>query len=414
MAHYMPWFEADPAGKHWGWHWTMNHYRPDQMTNGRREAASHYYPLIGLYDSNDSDALECHVLLMKLAGIDGVMIDWYGTDDYLDYSLNHRNTQRLIPWIKRAGLRFAIVYEDQTVPKLIAAHRLPEAEAVAHGQKLMQWMQDHWFTDPSYLTLDNRPVFLVFGSGYYQGDQWSRIFAGLPQQPQFFTESYRRAPAVGGFAWPQPGGGTEPSLQDLDHFYALAKDWPHFLPAAFPRFHDIYSEAGVHKSWGRIEDREGKTYEETLDRALRSKARVTQLVTWNDWGEGTMIEPSVEYGYRDLETTQRLRRKYLEPSFPFTAQDLRLPVELYSLRKRYRSDPVVHARLEEASRLLFDGHVDRARTLLKVYQNGPRVQTPLLLNPSPHCWINSVKYLFFRNPSLFFVSSCLSGEDRLF
>src|SRR5690348_1777738 len=59
MAHYMPWFEADPTGKRWGWHWTMNHYHPDHVVGGRAEAASHYYPLIGLYDSNDPDVLEC-------------------------------------------------------------------------------------------------------------------------------------------------------------------------------------------------------------------------------------------------------------------------------------------------------------------------------------------------------------------
>ena len=75
MAHYMPWFEAKPISPGWGWHWTMNHYHPDQVTDGRREAASRYYPLMGLYDSSDPDALDCHVLLMKLAGLDGVLIE---------------------------------------------------------------------------------------------------------------------------------------------------------------------------------------------------------------------------------------------------------------------------------------------------------------------------------------------------
>ena len=138
MAHYMPWFEAAPVNKQWGWHWTMNHYQPDHLLNGCREAASHYYPLLGLYDSNDPDVLECHVLLMKFAGIDGVFIDWSGIDDFLDYGINHRNTLHLISFIKKAGLRFAIVYEDATVPKLVAASRLPQTEVVAHGQTLMK------------------------------------------------------------------------------------------------------------------------------------------------------------------------------------------------------------------------------------------------------------------------------------
>ncbi len=374
MAHYMPWFEARPYRMQWGWHWTMNHYDPEQVRD-RQEAASHYYPLIGLYDSDDPDTLECHALLMKYAGIDGVIVDWYGTDDFLDYGINHRNTQHLIEFIQKAGLHFAICYEDQTVPKLIAGRRIAAADAIPHGQQLMQWVQQHWFASPSYLRLEQRPVWLVFGGGYYREEQWKQIFAPQSQPPEFFTEMGRRAPAVGGFGWPVPTGGTEQSFKVLDSFYTRAKDWPQFIPAAYPRFHDIYHEAGVHNSWGFIDDNGGKTYKQTLQRALQSSASIIQLVTWNDWGEGTMIEPSVEFGYRDLETTQRLRRKYIEPTFPYKPQDLRLPVELYKLRKNYQGNAAVQAKLDAISRLLFAGRLERARTLLAAYPNDPRAPT---------------------------------------
>lgn len=364
MAHYMPWFQAKPVSADWGWHWTMNHYHPDTITNGRSEAASHYFPLMGLYDSSDPDALDCQVLLMKLAGIDGVLIDWYGTDDYLDFGQNHRNALKLIQAVKKAGLRFAIVYEDHTVSQLIAGKILPEADAVGHGQRLLQWMQANWFSDSAYLTLAGRPVFLVFGNGYYTGEQWNQIFAGLPQPPLFFTEEYRRAPAAGGFAWPQPSGGTVGSAQALDQFYIRSAQWPQLLPAAWPRFDDIYSQAGVHDSWGHIDDGDGKTYAETLERALKSNASVIQLVTWNDWGEGTQIEPSVEFGYRDLETTQRERRRFLDPSFASKPQYLRLPLALYDLQKKYANNLTMRAKLNAISRLMFAGHWDRAWALL--------------------------------------------------
>lgn len=372
LAHYMPWFEANPANRQWGWHWTMNHYHPDQRTNGRREAASHYYPLIGLYDSNDPDLLECHVLLMKFAGIDGVLIDWYGTDDYLDYGINHRNTLHLIDTLKKAGLKYAMVYEDASVPGMIAAKRFPQTEAVAHGQTLLQWMQTHWFTDAAYLKEGDRPVLLDFGSGYYQGDQWTRMFAPLPHPPALYTESARRPPAVGAFDWPQPGKGTENSFREMDRFYAAAGSRSEFIPAAFPRFHDIYEQAGVQKSWGTIEDREGKTYSETLERALKSGASFLQLVTWNDWGEGTQIEPSVEFGYRDLETTQRLRRQHIKTRFAYTAQDLRLPVELYQLKKSLTSDSKAQSRLKEISDLLFAGKMEEARKRIAHFQTAAR------------------------------------------
>jgi hypothetical protein len=56
MVHYMPWFQAKPYNATWGWHWTMNHYNPTTIDGqGRRAIASHYYPLIGPYDSRDPD-----------------------------------------------------------------------------------------------------------------------------------------------------------------------------------------------------------------------------------------------------------------------------------------------------------------------------------------------------------------------
>ena len=75
---------------------------------GRREIASHAYPLIGPYDSNDPHVLEYHVLLMKLAGI-----DWYGTSTLHDYETIHRNTARLINTSKSrdCSLSYAIKTE---------------------------------------------------------------------------------------------------------------------------------------------------------------------------------------------------------------------------------------------------------------------------------------------------------------
>ena len=112
----MPWFEAKPASQTWGWHWTMGHFDPERSDpDGRREIASHYYPLIGPYDSADPDVLEYHTLLMKVAGIDGVVADWYGSEDFNDYALIHRRTSALFDSLKRRGLRFAVCYEDRVL-----------------------------------------------------------------------------------------------------------------------------------------------------------------------------------------------------------------------------------------------------------------------------------------------------------
>src|SRR6185369_7452673 len=103
LAHYMPWFVAKPYSPNWGWHWTMNHFNPDTMdASGRRQIASWYYPQIGPYDSLDPVVLEYHVLLMKLGGIDGVIADWYGYDNYLDYGAVNQRTLALLSYTRKA------------------------------------------------------------------------------------------------------------------------------------------------------------------------------------------------------------------------------------------------------------------------------------------------------------------------
>jgi len=47
--------------------------------------ASHFIPLTGPYDSSDEAVLDYQVQLMKLSGIDGVIVDWYGNANVNDY-----------------------------------------------------------------------------------------------------------------------------------------------------------------------------------------------------------------------------------------------------------------------------------------------------------------------------------------
>jgi len=66
FVHYKPWFETPEYQGFWGWHWKMNSMNPENiLSNGQREIASHYYPLIGPYASNDPDVLEYHFNLME-------------------------------------------------------------------------------------------------------------------------------------------------------------------------------------------------------------------------------------------------------------------------------------------------------------------------------------------------------------
>jgi hypothetical protein len=360
LVHYMPWFAAKPSAPQWGWHWTMNAFDPEKVERGKRAIASHYYPLIGPYDSGDPAVIEYHLLLIKLAGFDGIIVDWYGLSNRLDYPMLHRNTAALFPKAAKIGLKIGICYEDQTIPKLVEAGEIAAHDRVKHAKAVLEWLRKNWFAEPSYLRLDGRPVLLSFGHSGLTDLEWAEVLPRGAGGPIYLSEHRRRPTAAGAFDWPVPKEG----LARLDRFEKAAKDWPVAMPAAFPRFHDSYREARVHDSYGTIPDDDGRTFVTTLQRAIKSGAPLVQVVTWNDWGEGTAIEPSVEFGYRDLEATQRLRRELVEPAFAARPDDLRLAHRLYLLRRKEATHVGLRTKNDEVSGLLATGRIAAAREIL--------------------------------------------------
>lgn len=370
LAHYLPWYASKPFSGVWGWHWTMDRYNPDErLENGQRAMASHDFPLIDLYDCADPAVLECQVLQMKFAGMDGVVIDWYGTRDHNEYAMVHRNTALLIDAIRRAGMKFAICYEDQALLHMTKAGKAKPEDAVSGGQADLGWLQERCFGDPGYVRVAGKPLLLNFGPQYFKKEQWDLIFWGLKERPVFITLPHfvSEAGADGGFGWPPVVNGRhigpEEWTEYLRDLYGRRAKGEKIVAVAFPGFRDIYEEARLHSSYGRIEERDGRTFLETLERGIESGAEVLQVATWNDYGEGTVVEPTWRMGYWYLEQVQgRLGR--LRGGKSFTAEDLRLPHELLKMRRAHGDDADWKERIETVSRLLIEGKTEEARALL--------------------------------------------------
>jgi len=376
FVYYLPWYVARPYSETWGWHWTMDHFNPEVIdATGQRQIASWYRPLIGPYDSADPVVLEYHVLLMKLAGIHGVIVDWYGPEDYLDYAINNERTLAICTLAGKAGLQFALCYEDQTVRQQIDGGHLEASDAIAHAQQTMLYLQRHYFSLPAYLRMSGRPVLLNFGPQYIkENGQWEAILSVLDatNRPAFFTEDHRLPLGEGAFNWPPMWLSLAPgtrgvlsmtALQNyLDNFEDEAAAWPAFISSAFPRFHDIYQSAGVRDYWGYLGDRKGQILHQTLSRALTNDSSIVQIVTWNDFGEGTMVEPTVEYGFRDLGIIQNLRRVHLEGGFSCSTNDLTLPLRLYQLRRVAETNPALDMELKGVFNRIVSGDLAAARS----------------------------------------------------
>ncbi len=372
MTHYMPWYQTPRVSGSWGWHWTMGTFSPSQTDeNGRPEIASHFMPLTGPYDSRDDAVLEYQVLLMKLSGIDGVIVDWYGSSTLYDYDENNAAAGKLFEVIERAGLRFIICYEDRTIQPLIDNGRITLETAVEQGQRDIRYANDQWFSSDAYVRYNDQPLLFIFGPLYFrQADHWTTIFDGLDTLPGLVTYDRRlEFAAVASYPWPPMhlSGGIElpPSVLEsyLELFYRNAERRDLIIGSAFPGFHDIYAEAGVQSSFGYIDPRNGETLRTTLDAALAHDPFIVQLVTWNDYGEGTMIEPTEEYGYQYLEIMQETRTA-LDPEFAGTPDDLRLPMRLYEARRAYTRNDAVNAELDRVFDAIIGGDLAEAQAIL--------------------------------------------------
>lgn len=376
LAHFMPWYQTPEVSGYWGWHWTMEHFDPDTVdAEGRPEIASYTLPLTGPYDSRDPAILEYQVLLMKLSGIDGVIVDWYGIEVFWDYGVLNESTHALFDSVKAAGLQFAICYEDQSIKHMVDNKHLSSSDVYTHGQDVMRAMETDWFGDDAYLKIGGQPALFTFGPQYFKNaSDWDELFSVLAVRPAFFTlDGHTESAATAAYPWPpmwasKEGVLSQEALTDyLTGFYAKAQKWPVLVGGAFPGFHDIYKDAGVSAEERILDARDGATFGETLQLALEQQPDMIQLITWNDYGEDTTIEPTEEYGYRYLEVVQETRRATDPEPFPYTPDDLRLPFLLFQLRKAHGGDAAVDAELDTAVAALYQGDVDAARTILEGY-----------------------------------------------
>ncbi|MDY0104441.1 MAG: glycoside hydrolase family 71/99-like protein [Lentimicrobium sp.] len=340
FAHYMPWFEDKTTSDNgqWGWHWTMNNQNPDVMdANGKRQIASHYYPLIGPYASGDMDLIEYHLLLMKYSGIDGVLIDWYGKSDVFDYGSNRRNTEALIEKLDKVGLGFAIVYEDGTIPNVMA--QTGSAEALSLAREDMRYIELNYFSKKSYIKVNGKPLLMVFGPRYFQqASDWEFIISIFNNKPCFMplwgNSSATGEASSGEFIWVD--------MVDIDNKYATAANHDAFVGGAWPAFDDFYLEGGAGNNLFTIDDEDGALWQELLQKAAGYNMDYLQLITWNDFGEGTIIEPTQEFQYRYLEDLQDFA------GLNYTKNELEKIKGQFELRKSFKDDKSSQKVLDQA------------------------------------------------------------------
>lgn len=329
-AHYMPWFVAPESSGVWN-HWTMS---ANPLKSDRSNFASHYHPMTGAYASDDAAILDYQCLLMKYSGIDGVMVDWYGSMKGVnDYEANDNHTKALLKAIDKAKLKFTIVYEDATLSNVAADNRANQAR-----QDLL-YLQSNYFNKNCYTKIDGKPLFMCFGPQQVKNPaDWTFIFQGQTAKPVFVAlngcsgaaNNAQNKNCAGEFLWVNPSPD-----------YSIAKNYDMYIGGAMPGFWDVYKQFGQGEGYTTYDRENGDLLKRQLNAAKSAGLEWLQISTWNDYGEGTTIEPTEEYGYQCLETLQDFT------GVSYKKSHLKLIYKWYQLRVKYAKDNAKTKTLEQ-------------------------------------------------------------------
>lgn len=334
LMHYMPWFETPEFNGIWGWHWTMNNQNPDiiiDTNTGKRQIASHFYPLIGPYSSIDPDVIEYHLLLMKYMGVDVVIIDWYGVSgSNADISNLLVNSNAIIDKTQELGLQFAIILEDRF------------SSSITDVQQNLSYANSHYFNRSNYFRFgqQNKPVVGIFGPITFQNESdWNLIMPYAVEDINLLTlwnqSNEVGSNASGEYAWIFEIDENNDHLNYLHDFYTNnAPILNIVMGVAYPGFEDFYFEGGAGDGYFTIEHSSTQTLTETLQLLTQYESDIdlVQLATWNDFGEGTIYEPTYEFGFTFLTTIQ----DFLGVSF--NINELEQIYRLFELRKQHQFD----------------------------------------------------------------------------
>jgi hypothetical protein len=293
-------------------------------TNKHVTAKTARYPVKGAYRSDDVAVIDWHIDQAKAHGITGFVVSWFGlAERQIDDTL-----ALLIKRAEQKDFKVALYWENQR-----AGGSLMRQFAVDDLGSILQ----RYGKSKAFLKVDGRPVIFVYG----------RVISQTPVElwQGIVEDVHARA---GDFALIADGYQTSYAyLFDGLHTYdpaGLSPDvWNNVRPENLGKLRDwamSHYENGVKlaRKYGRIacvmvtpgcdarkaykikeqSDRlDGQTYRTLWDEAIKVNPDWIMVTSWNEWPEGTEIEPSLELGDKYLQITAEYSQRFLSsPAVP--------------------------------------------------------------------------------------------------
>lgn len=249
---------------------------PRAWHQGPVDPFTNYRPSLGWYDSARPSIIDQQLRLARRAHLEVFISSWWGRGDDTDLTFDRllrRTTARTSP---HPALRWAIYYEAEGSGD-------PSPEAIARD---LAYLRRRYFERDAYLRIRGRPVVFVYADGddgEGMVERWGaarRLYGG---------DLYVVLKVFRGFEDVRPGPDS----------------WHQYGPAAGYHEHPPFSSAVSPGFWKAGEparlERDLSRFRADLRRMMRSRATWKLVTTWNEWGEGTAVEPATEFGRAYIE-----------------------------------------------------------------------------------------------------------------
>jgi hypothetical protein len=249
------------------------------------------------YTSDDASQVKKQVTDALSRGLAGFILDWYGPNNIMPnstaFTLKHEAESRGGQFV------FGITYDGGA---LGTCANTAGCNLTNQAISDLTYSYNNFEISPAYMKLNGRPVVTFFDPDRYGTLDWASIKAAVPGNPIFvFRNSggFTHAQSEGSFSWVGGNFTTHyPDLSYLDNFYSTSLQYPakHAFSSAYKGFNDTLA------SWGQnriVYQQCGQTWLRTWREAGKYFNSSTQLesfqiVTWNDYEEGTEFESGID------------------------------------------------------------------------------------------------------------------------
>lgn len=250
------------------------------------------------YTSDDATQVHRQVDDMLSRGVRGAIVDWYGPS--AAHAREDQTTQLLRNEAESRGgaFEFAVV-ED--VGAIQACANTTGCDLTQQVISDIDYANATYFSSPAYMRANGRPLLFFFGLEAYPQIDWNAVKQSALGNALFIfrnSVAYSYVATDGGFSWIGLGDPLSFGPSYLDNFYQLAQQNPAMqtFGSAYKGFNDTLA------AWGRnriMDQNCGQAWLQSLAEAGRywsptDQLPNIQLVTWNDYEEGSELESGID------------------------------------------------------------------------------------------------------------------------